>query len=284
VNRDRVLTSFLVTAWIAIAFVATRAGWDYYTVTLIDRPDSPLHEALKPTGGVGHMYGIVGAAMMAIGVAGYSLRRRLGILAGAGKLSSWLQVHIFLCTLGPYLVLLHTTLKLGGIVSIAFWSMMIVVFSGIFGRYVYAQIPHGVEGNVRDLKDLAEEGGRLEAALREHQAIQGSRAAGMLIVPTTPEPRGAIHALALSFSGSIVDRAHLRRARAHLVDEGVPRRMQKEILGLIKERRRLLRSGTLARSFRRMFGYWHLLHLPLAILLLIVTVLHIGVAYLFGYA
>jgi len=61
VNRDRVLTIFLVTVWIAIAFVATRSGWDYYTVPLIDRPDSPLHEALKPTGGVGHMYGIVGA-------------------------------------------------------------------------------------------------------------------------------------------------------------------------------------------------------------------------------
>jgi hypothetical protein len=32
-----------------------------------------------------------------------------------------------------------------------------------------------------------------------------------------------------------------------------------------------------------MFGSWHLLHLPLAILLAIVTVLHIAVAYLFGY-
>jgi len=284
VSRDRALTIVLLAAWAATAFVTTRVGWDYYSVPLMARPDSPLHEALKPTGGLGHMYGIVGTAMMAIGVTGYSLRRRLGILAGAGKLSTWLQVHIFLCTLGPYLILLHTTLKLGGIVSIAFWSMVIVVFSGVFGRYVYAQIPHGVEGNVRDLKDLAQEGARLEMVLREHHAIVESGSASLLTVPITPEPRGAIHALALSFSGSFADRVHLRRARSLLDDDNVPRRMQKEILGLIKQRRRLLRAGTLARSFRRMFGYWHLLHLPLAILLLIVTVLHVGVAYLFGYA
>lgn len=283
-NRDRALTIVLLAAWAATAFVTIRVGWDYYSVPLVARPDSPLHEALKPTGGVGHMYGIVGTAMMAIGVTVYSLRRRLGVLAGAGKLSTWLQVHIFLCTLGPYLVLLHTTLKLGGIVSIAFWSMAIVVFSGVFGRYVYAQIPHGVEGNIRDLKDLAQEGARLELVLREHHTIVESGSASLLAVPITPEPRGAIHALALSFSGSLADRVHLRRARSLLDVDNVPRRMQKEILGLIKQRRRLLRAGTLARSFRRMFGYWHLLHLPLAILLLIVTVLHVGVAYLFGYA
>lgn len=281
---DRVLTLVLLTVWASVAYVTARSGWDYYWLPLADRPDSPLHEAFGPTGRLGHAYGIAGTAMMAVGVAGYSLRRRLGLLTGAGRLSSWLKVHIFLCTLGPYLVVLHTTLKLGGIVSIAFWSMAIVVISGVFGRYVYAQIPHGVEGNMRDLRDLAAEGMRLEKELRDHEAIKGSDVEDLVAVPTNPEPRGLIHALLLSFSGSVADIVHARRTRRRLEATDVARSIQGEILDLIRRRRRLLRAGTLARSFRRMFGYWHLLHLPLAILLLLVTILHVGVAYLFGYA
>lgn len=283
-RSDRALTLLLVTVWVAVAFLATRGGWDYYLLPMAERPGSPLHDEFGPTGRLGHLYGIAGTAMMAIGVTGYSLRRRLGVLSGVGRLSTWLQVHIFLCTLGPYLVVLHTTLKLGGIVSIAFWSMAIVVISGIFGRYVYAQLPHGVEGNIRDLSELGRESRQLEEALRDHRAMQGSDIARLLAVPTTPEPRGLMHALLLSFSGSAADAAHRKRTRRQLDEIDVPRPIQHEILNLVRRRRRLIRSGTLARSFRRMFSYWHLLHLPLAILLLMVTILHIGVAYLFGYA
>ena len=79
--------------------------------------------------------------MMLVGVILYSARKRVSWLGGAGGLGNWLQFHIFLCTLGPLLVLLHTTFRFGGIVSIAFWSMVLVVASGVFGRYVFARIP-----------------------------------------------------------------------------------------------------------------------------------------------
>lgn len=282
-TRARVLTWTLVTIWLMVAVATIGAGLPYYELPMLARPDSPLHEALRPSGSVGHLYGIIGTAMMLVGVAGYSLRRRVGWMTGAGRLSNWLQVHIFLCTLGPFLVVLHTTLKLGGIVSIAFWSMTIVVLSGFFGRYVYARIPHGVEGNVRDLADLAEESRALEARLRADAALPEEGLADLLAVPRTPDPRGALHALALSFTGGLSDRLHQRRARRLLERRNVPRTHQREVLDLIRRRRRLLRAGTLSRSFRRMFGSWHLLHLPLAILLAIVTVLHIAVAYMFGY-
>lgn len=283
-THDRILTFLLVAVWLAVAAVTAAVGLEYYRLPLVARIDSPLHDVLKPTGSIGHGYGFVGTGMMVVGVAGYSLRRRVGLLSGLGRLSHWLQVHIFLCTLGPYLIVLHTTLKLGGIVSIAFWSMTIVVVSGIFGRYVYARIPHGVEGNVRDLADLAEESGELERELRDDAALRDAGLESLLeTIPRTPAPRSALHALALSFSGGIADAAYLHRVRGQLEPTAIPRARQREILDLIRRRRRLLRAGALSRSFRRMFGLWHLLHLPLAILLLVVTVLHVGVAYLFGY-
>ncbi len=55
---------------------------------------------------------------------------RVSVLGRLGKLKHWLQVHIFFCTMGPFLILLHSAFRVGGIVAIAFWSMALVVGSG----------------------------------------------------------------------------------------------------------------------------------------------------------
>ena len=85
-------------------------------------------------------------------------RKRYRILSRIGLLKHWLEFHIFLCTLGPILVLFHTAFKFGGLVAISFWSMVAVFLSGIIGRFIYLQIPRTIEGRelslneVRDMK------------------------------------------------------------------------------------------------------------------------------------
>ena len=103
--------------------------------------------------------------MITIGVALYMARKRIRALARLGRLKHWLEFHIFLCTLGPFLVLLHTSFKFGGIVSIAFWSMVAVVASGVFGRYVYVWIPKTLGGQFLSLRELHGETGELLASL-----------------------------------------------------------------------------------------------------------------------
>jgi hypothetical protein len=74
-----------------------------------------------------------------------------------GKLENWLEFHIFLCALGPIMVLFHTAYKFGGIVAVSFWSMVAVFLSGIIGRFIYLQIPRSIEGrelSLNDVKDL----------------------------------------------------------------------------------------------------------------------------------
>ncbi len=55
-------------------------------------------------------------------------------------------MHIFLGITGPVLVCFHTVLKLSGIVALSFWSMVLVVLSGIIGKYIYELIPHSLSG------------------------------------------------------------------------------------------------------------------------------------------
>ena len=56
------------------------------------------------------------------------------------NMKSWLNFHIFCGLLGPTIIVFHTNFKIGGLVAISFWSMMVSVASGIIGRYFYLQL------------------------------------------------------------------------------------------------------------------------------------------------
>jgi hypothetical protein len=112
-------------------------GCGYYSTPVSERPFHPQYEVLKPSGLESHGYGVIGTLLIIVGVTSYSSRKRLRLLRTAGSMRTFLEVHIFLCLVGPTLVLFHTTFKFGGLVAVSAWSMMAVVLSGIVGRYLY---------------------------------------------------------------------------------------------------------------------------------------------------
>jgi len=75
----------------------------------------------------------------------YSLRKRAH-LARWGKMSEWLQFHIFTGLVGPYMVLLHTSWKFNGVAGAVTLLTIVVVMSGFIGRYIYTRIPRTADG------------------------------------------------------------------------------------------------------------------------------------------
>ena len=131
-------------------------GISYYRLPVEERFYHPDHNLLKPSGIIGHGMGIIGSFFIIVGVSTYMIRKRLRSLSRIGILKHWLEFHIFLCTIGPLLVLFHTALKFGGLVAISFWSMVAVFLSGIAGRFIYIQIPRSIEGRELDLNEIRE--------------------------------------------------------------------------------------------------------------------------------
>jgi len=167
------------------------SGREYYVTRLTERPFSPLHELYAPTGLIGHGFGIIGSLMVIVGVALYSGRKRIPFLARVGKLRGWLQLHIFLCLLGPFLILLHTTFKFGGFVAISFWSMTLVVGSGVFGRYVYVWIPKTMNGRFLEAKEVREQLHQLLEAVAQKTSLSADQLYAILRPETaTDGPRG----------------------------------------------------------------------------------------------
>ena len=161
-----------VMALITVAITAYLAwtGYEYYSTPLAERFYHEHYDWFKPSGEGGHDLGIWGTVLMAVGVFLYIPAKRYGIFDRWVRLKYLLEFHIFLCTLGPILILFHTTFKFGGVVSIAFWSMVIVVLSGVIGRFIYLQIPRGIEGRALSLAQAQEKQQELSAWLENSRS------------------------------------------------------------------------------------------------------------------
>jgi hypothetical protein len=93
----------------------------------------------------GHTLGILGFFLMILTETVYSLRKR-SRSARWGRMSEWLQFHIFTGLVGPYMVFLHTSWKFNGLAGAVTLMTLIVVISGFIGRYIYTRIPRTADG------------------------------------------------------------------------------------------------------------------------------------------
>ena len=278
------LLTILTVVWLVVAGSALAAGLDYYLLPLAERPFSHLAPLFAPTGLVGQGLGVVGTGMIVLGVVGYAARKRLASLARAGQLRHWLQVHIFLCTLGPFLVLLHTTFKFGGIVSVAFWSMAVVVASGVFGRYVYARIPKTINGRFLEMGAVANDVAALARQMAEATGIPLPDLEARLAPAGPPaRPDSLAGAVALALRDDLRRRRELRALRSFLRDHDVPSDLGSPAVELAAAHLRLRHQALLLQPFQRIFRYWHVIHLPLATVMMVVVALHVAVSVLFGY-
>lgn len=256
------------------------AGMEYYNTPFEERFYHPRHDWFKPSGAFGHGLGIIGTLMILVGVVLYIARKRYNFLSRLIRLKYLLEFHIFLCTLGPILVLFHTAFKFGGIVSIAFWSMVAVVLSGVIGRFIYIQIPRTIEGRALSLNELKNMKTDFTNSFNEKFNIDLKTR--LLIVNTTREvsdDKSNVSIIQNYFNG----RKTLKLINKELKAIQLPKNDRLSILKMVKNDISL--SGRIARlqSMQRLFKYWHVAHLPFALIMLIIVIIHIGITLAFGY-
>jgi hypothetical protein len=258
-------------------------GYTYYTTPLQERFYHENHQVLKPGGSWGHGLGIAGSFAMLVGVASYMIRKRSRTLARFGKLKHWLEFHIFLCTLGPALVLFHTSFKFGGIVAVSFWSMVAVFLSGIIGRFIYLQIPRSIEGRELSLQEIEELRLNVIRQITE-DSLKSKFFNDLLQDPSGPASSPeSTDARKGTNDRQRIDKQTLRRIRTSMVAAGYSGREIKKLLRLVKMEQRLDRRIKRLVTMQQLFRYWHVAHLPFAMVMLIIMVIHVVVTILFGY-
>ena len=232
---------------------------------------------MKASGIIGHGLGIVGSLLILLGVFTYMLRKRLRIFSRMGILKHWLEFHIFLCTLGPVLILFHTTFKFGGIVAVSFWSMVAVFLSGIVGRYIYLQIPRSIEGRELTLREMEDQIAEMNKQLRQSVILDESIYEITYSSAVKSENQGGF------WKKRREERAVLRRLRSELKSQQIPEKKAAQIEQTFKEQLSLKKRIDRLMTMQKLFAYWHVAHLPFALIMLVVMVIHIFVALTFGY-
>lgn len=278
---QRIHGAIIAVLSVAVALLVAWAlwnGWDFYLTSLADRAHHEDFRQFRPAGRVGHGLGLLGSAMILLLLL-YSLRKRVKLLNRLGDLSVWLRYHIFLGVAGPVLITLHTSGKIGGLVAISYWSMAAVALSGVFGRYLYQQIPRNVLGEAMS-SDAVES--RNEEILVELAGTHGldDRALGALeraaLAPV--ENHSAVWALAVLPWHNLRLRSRLR---VWMRDGNL--QINKDATELARIWVLQTRRLHLFHTIRDLFHYWHVFHKPFAIIMIVVMLIHVGVALALGY-
>ena len=277
----------LASAAVGVLFLV-RSG-RYYTLPLWDRPDSPLHDALKPSGTLGHPFAWIGAAVMLVGVFLYSTRKRLGFMRGRGPMRTWLNLHIYLCLSGPFLVALHTAGKLRGLGVYSFWSMMVVAASGIVGRWIYQQFPRTIKGEQMSLEEIRSEQAERRARLAADFDLQPAQLAAIDAVAQRSVGRiragtgGGLAALPFLLLDDLVRPFRLAGLRRRLKRERhLARQEARAVFDLVGRQVATARKVAFLDTFRSLFGYWHVVHLVFFAAMLVLLVLHVASELYFG--
>jgi len=241
----------VISAIVGLGYV----GYSFYNLPVEERYFHPDYALLKPSGLLGHGYGIIGTLLILVGVFSYMARKRIKIFSHNGVLKYWLEFHIFLCTLGPVLILYHTSFKFGGIVSVSFWSLVAVVASGIIGRFIYLQIPHTIDGRELSWVEVMAMKNELGEELKRKYNIDISEFKSEKTSEITSE---------------------LKSRKLSVQD-------YKQVKELINSQKALVKRIKRLDLMQSIFKYWHVAHLPFALIMLIVMVIHVVVVYIFGY-
>jgi hypothetical protein len=274
----KIVISTLIFVVILTVSILTYIGYNYYGTSLEERYFHPENQSLKASGIIGHGLGIIGSLMIIFAVFSYMARKRIKRFGRVGILKYWLEMHIFLCTLGPVLILFHTTFKFGGIVAVSFWSMVAVVLSGVIGRFIYIQIPRSIEGRELSLLELDDIKTETNKQLRKTITLDESI---YELINNSAENKSKRSGNL--FWSSKEERFAIKKIRTELKLQKVPGDKTREIIQSFKDQISLKKRIERLVTMQNLFKYWHVAHLPFALVMLVIMIIHVVVVITFGY-
>jgi hypothetical protein len=274
--------------WYSVICLLLLAGWA-----------SRDQRYLVAESGIGYWFGIIGGSMMLILLI-YPLRKRFRRWAVIGSIKSWFRIHMILGLAGPVIIIFHSGFKLGSFnSSVAFFCMLIVATSGLVGRKLYEGIHHGLYGSKVRFEEFYS-GDKLASMLlrragvdrRQHEAELSSGGERRLLLRRADTNDSSIadeyeeieeqltnlHTginRSLGFYRSVNSR--ITKLRRQINKSNLNQKARKLIYQRLKDLRSICSLGTK----EILFSYWHILHLPLFIMLILSGLVHVAAVHLY---
>ncbi len=232
-----------------------------------------------PASDLGYWLGVAGGSLMLVLLV-YPLRKRFRALAVLGPLKHWFRFHLVAGIVGPLIVLFHSTFHVGSFnAAIALASMLLVVASGIVGRYLYRRIHHGLYGSrataAESKQALAQRAEALRPILAHLPLVELEVGAFCALAGGAPAGRWrqALLFLSLGWHRRRAER-RVRRAlacRGMDADDGAVRTLMPAIAATLDAVQRAAQFST----YERLFSLWHVVHIPFLCMLVVTAIVHV---------
>jgi hypothetical protein len=233
--------------------------------------------------GLGYALGIIGGSMM-LGLLLYPLRKKARWMARLGPVTAWFRTHMWLGVLGPVAILYHSNFQLGSLNSnVALFAMATVALSGLVGRYFYTKVHRSLYSSRLSL-------GELRAELGDSRAELGEL---FKRIPQVDEALKSLESQALRPSSGILS-AWLRLLRVRIRGVRLRRSLRRRLAATIDQPQELRDAMAFIRAhiktvqriagfalYDRLLSLWHLLHLPLFIMLVIAGLAHVVAVHMY---
>ncbi len=292
-HRTRLLLAWLVA--LAIVLVIAGYGFNYYTLSAADRPFSPKHDGLRPSGPVGIKLGMFGVFLFFL-IYLYPLRKKWGWLSRQGNSRHWLDFHVVLGTLAPIIVAFHATFKFGNIAGLAFWSMLAVTLSGFVGRYLYAQIPRNLKNAALTMKEMTDISDSMRNGLSGQNLGQTKRLDKLYDLPSPQDVAHMPMLLALVYMVLIDLRRPFRLSLLRLHSAGFGAWVAalcgfvrtkdaklEHVIVIARAQAKLSKRILFLPRTGQVFRLWHVVHRPFSYAFALLALIHIALALYMGY-
>jgi hypothetical protein len=270
-------------------------GANYYWLSMAERPHSPKHALLRPSGSIGIRLGMLGVVLF-FGIYLYYFRKRWKWLNRIGSARHWLDFHVVMGLTAPVLIAFHAAFKFRGMAGMAFWIMAAVALSGVVGRYLYAQIPRSLNAAEMTWQELETSRDRLEQTLSAQKlfAPEALRAALHMSEPELVSRMSLFSAMGLMlvldlarpFRVAALRRKVLGLAGGFRTAGGLLSSGNRELewtIALVRKQSTLRKKMLFLARSQQIFHLWHVVHRPFSYAFVVLALIHIGAALLLGY-
>ncbi len=277
-NRPHLRANIFPKIFSIAVVMALWVGWLY-------RDDN----GLTPVNGAGYWLGIAGSSLMLLLVI-YPLRKRMRSLRAFGTVTFWFNAHMILGILGPLLILWHATFRLGSVnCSVALVTTLVVAVSGIIGRYLHSKVHFGMHGRKAEAQQIVADADELRGFIGADAPVADRMVAELNAFAnlSTTAPKSVLGGVVLlpviSWRGATLRTRLIARARRVIAVEGkrrgrsqaVRRQQLAGVTDFVTQRIGAAKKAATFAFCERLFGLWHVFHVPLFVLLVIVALFHV---------
>lgn len=268
--------------FMALIAAALGAGWLFRDQLRIEAEE-----------GIGYWLGIAGVGCVLLLLI-YPVRKRIPGLRLIGTVPAWFHFHMALGLLAPTLILFHAGFRAVSVnAAIALTSMLVVAGSGLLGRMLYVRIHRNLAGKRAEVRAMAQDAGLLRKTLVQEFAEVAEISERLEATLHKPRPHvfSALgYALATSARITVARRRMLdalRRGSRRVALGRQPgarasaKRLRRDGKLLVKAYCRQLRQASYLTFFERLFALWHVVHMPLFLLMVVAVVIHIVAVHLY---